>query len=787
MFEQVEKLSTGSANNFVAAAAAPSPNPDNNKKKIVIAIAVLILLLVLGAGFWWLWQFLKNKNDGPAQPDNVIASTTPRLDDFHLDGNGDSDVGNNNVAEMDAIEYLYFADFYPELDGSNREFKFADYNLPMNVKVQVANYYDLSRKLDISASLESLNNYGFAVIDNPWGKDTGNFYSLAAALDDKQIPLFISSDFISYYYQSVLKTAFKEVEEGVFYESLWDINRALYESARVRYESHLAAVGNTNDRVLEGERLETAFFAVALELLKPGAAQVDLENKFDSGKFTPQEQQKFSFTVPAYLTEDVLRELSLIRGAKESKKSPVLLYDRDYKSFAVPAEYNNNARLYNFYLTAAWLNSVFPLNYRDETCPECLLDQDDWRVNFIAACLIAQDFTNNQELKNEWARVYKVISFFKGLRDTWNYVDYRDNMKSLFGDDYNIITLFADENSDADNNMEALRQQLLQRVSSPLQGGHNLKTMTGFKNAGLQFLADFYWPNDFIFSSLRYPQVGVYQGGDKPGAGNVTACAVQKIYQRCQGSSQDILSFIYPSWQGETWLENSKYANYQEALGELSPLADEAMRSNLNNYWSSLALWRFYLNTPDEQLPAFLRSSVWRQQMTVSALGAWVDMQMPLDKLVLRSQSSQPVGLSSLVNVPDYAWVEPNLNFFDRLIAHNSMLLSMFEALGVNDRSSLAANNLRDAGQQLSALRAIAEKQARGEDLVADDTQLIRDFARMYSSSQTGDRVLSWQNVALKANIKETLAAPRLLIVAHPAAGQTVFAVSPVFNHKEGR
>lgn len=788
MFEQVSQKATDGANNFVSAAKQSSDKvPRGHKNKALGVILLIIAAVALVGGAWWAWQKFGSTPKDSIDNNQASSSEPARLDSVHLEGSEGEDINDKNEEKDNAVEYLYFSHFYEEPVSAIKDFKFPAYKTPMNVKVDVANYYDISRKFNLDKGLDSLNKNGFAVLDNPWPREADDFYSLAVMLDDKQVPLFISFDFISYYYQIVLKMAFKEIEEGVFYESLWDINMVLYEGARTRYESHLREIGNINDRILEGERLETAFFAVSLELLKPQMEQIDSENNLNSGKFTHQEQQKFSFTVPSYLSDDVLKELKMIRAAKEKGKSPVLLYDRDYKSFVVPQEYKNNARLQNFYLTAVWLNSVFPLNYRDETCPECLLDKDDWRINFTAASLISRDFAQNQELKSEWARVYKVISFFKGLRDDWNYVHYRDGLKNTFGEDFDITKLFAEENPEAESNMEKLRQNVLQRELVPMQGALSLKTMSGYKIAGLQFLADFYWPNNFIFGNLRYPEVGIYQGGEKIAPDNVTACFIQKKYQRCQGSSQDILSLIYPSWQGSLFLENSNYANYTEAMARLRPLAEEGMNQNMSNYWSSLFISRYYLNIPDSRLPSYLRSEDWRFRMSVSALGAWTDMQLPLDKMILRSQNNKEATLGAIVISSEYAWVEPNLDYLERLLAHNKMILGMFEAIGLSEKSSLAANNIKEAGRQLSWFKAIIEKQAQGESLSPDDNQFIREFVRAYVVEQNAEKTISWQNEALGASIKESLGVPRLLIVAHPVGDKIVFAVGPVFNQKESR
>lgn len=789
MFENQDGSKSDGANNFINPGQS---NQDNSyasakKKKVTLIIAISLGIIILAAVLWWVSSFLISKLKNNQEPiiDNNEETEQSGLD-VYLNPNESVVDDEENKDYLSGVEYLSFSDFYKINNDAERDINFKNYNLPINVKLDVANYYEVSRKINLDAYLDDLNEYGFAVLDNPWAKTAGDFYSLAETLDARQISLFISADFISYYYQSTLKASFKEIEETVFYESLWNISKNLYENSRKRYEVHLTESGNINDRVLEAERLATAYFAVALELLKPHADQIDENHRFSSGLFNEQDQKRFSFQVPAYLNDDVLRELALIDSAKDKQKSPVLLYDRDYKNFIVPSEYKDNARLNNFYLAAAWLNSTFPLNYRNNSCPDCLLDKDDWRINFIAASLIAHDFSISQDLKNEWARVYKSLSFFKGLRDAWNYIDYRDGFETLFTKEGDIKSLFAENNLQAEDNLEALRLKLLERQALPIQGAFDPNSIDGRRFAGLQFLADFYWPNDFILSKLRYPVVGSYEGNSLAKY-NITACSIQGSAQRCQGSSQDILKLIYPIWDSEYFQENSNYTNYSKAITEIRPLADEAIKSNINNYWASLYLWQNYLLNPEQKLPSYLQSNNWKNRMADSALASWVDMQLPMDKLSLRSQVSSVGNLSSGITTEDYALIEPNLEFFDRIIAHSQMIIGMFEALDINSRSNLAINYIKKAENELLALRTIAIKQSQGEDLNEADTQIIRDFAKMYSLEKTGEKSLVWNNNALNKKVRQNIGAPKILIIAHPVGDKIVFAAGPIFNHQESK
>lgn len=790
MFDEQSQNLESSANNFIDPAGNNQQDDEANskKKKIIIFIIVAFLLFVLIFLIWYFlpaFSFKKNNQNNPEDLELATSSDQIGLGAYLNPTDNVNESDNGLFDDLEGVEYVAFSDFY-NLEAVSQEINFNNYNLPINIKLDVANYYDISRKLDLESSLNSLNQSGFAVIDNPWIEEADNLYALANLLDERQIPLYISADFISYYYQSILKLAFKEIEENVFYESLWNINKALYEIARVRYESHLSEAGPVNDRVLEGERLATAFFAVSLELLKPDDNQIEANNRFSSGLFNEQERKKYEFVVPSYLNDDVLRELDLIDQAKLTQKSPVLLYDRDYKNFVVPTEYSDNARLNNFYLAATWLNSTFPLNYRDSNCPDCLLDKDDWRINFIAANFIAQDFSISQDLKNEWARVYKSLAFFKGLRDAWNYIDYQDSFITLFPEGAKVNEIFAENNEKAEDNFESLRQKLLERQSLPVQGAYNINAWDGRRYAGLQFLADFYWPNNFILSNLRYPYVGYYQGDDREiPANNVTACKLQGVYQRCQGSAQDILFLIDDTWRGQSFIENSNYSAYHEAISGLRPLVQEVMNNNINNYWSSLLLWQSYLKSFDEYLPSYLQTESWKTQMAASVVASWIDMQLPLDKIVLRTQINTSGTLSTGSTLLNYAWLEPNLEFYQRLLAHNEMIITMFQSLSIHERSSSAINYLKDAKIVLSNLQTIAAKQAQGESLNEADNQVIRDFAKMYSVEKSSDKNLIWTNEALKAKVRQKILAPKLLIMIHPINDQLVLSVGPVFNYQE--
>jgi hypothetical protein len=687
-----------------------------------------------------------------------------------------------------AIEYLSFNDFYVAPDNKI-ETKFADYQLPLNVKLDILNYYDISRKLNLDPGLDDLNNYGFTKIDNPWTKDAADFYALYAKLDEKQIPILITSDFITYYYQEILKKSFKDIEENVFYDNLWSINKDLYTTAKNRYETHLAAIGSVNDSILEGERLEMAYFAVVLELLKPAANQVaDKGTLNDKSKFVASEVDRFYFVPPPYLRDDVLSEVKLIRGAKGKAKSPIFLYDRDYnKDFGVPVDYRGNAKLNNFYLTTKWLNSVFPLNYRDKNCPNCLLDKEDWRLNLIAASYISQDMANLPELKNKWARIYKIMSFFKGLRNDLNYVNYRDSLVALFGADYKISELFGDQNQEALNNLEKLRAKLLTVDFPAIQGSYNKSDPIAKSFLGFKMLAEANSPNEYIFSNLVSPSVGNYSG-TTPLSNNITYCAVKNAYQRCNGIALDVINLVSPLVANPYFEENSNYTAYQSAADRLREELTKDALWRTTNYWATLSFIKAMLEVDRDKLPLVNQSDNWRQKSLETAAAAWINFQLPLENFSVL-QLFQGQGLSDFARWNENSYVEPNLNLVNELLANNQMLLKMFSALQLDREVNIVAQNLQASTNNLTALKKIIIKELSGEALTADDNQTITDFSKQLKidSVNIKDRRLTIRPANLKTNLREDLNQLKLLVLIHASGDSKVFSVGPVWNYLESQ
>ncbi|MFA5130920.1 MAG: DUF3160 domain-containing protein [Patescibacteria group bacterium] len=758
-------------------------------KKILLLGGLVLGVLVLGFGIWYGVSKYFTKKASPILTPVVVetASTSQgALPNLTMPGIASTTIATSTFSNI-AVEYLSFADFYKSPDNSIVT-KFSDYELPLNVKIDVLNYYDLSRKLSLDPVVGNLNTNGFAIIDNPWAKEAPDFYSIYTKLEERQIPFFISSDLILYYYQTTLKKVFKDIEENIFYDNLWNINKDLYNSAKNRYESRLASIGNINDSILEGERLEAAYFAVALELLKPANDQIAPKGTLDDkNKFVTTETERFYFVTPPYLKDDVLREVKLIREANENTKSPVMLYTRNYRDFVVPSDYRGNARLNNFYLTTKWLNSVFPLNYIDKNCPKCLLDKEDWRLGMIAASFISADFSDSPELKNEWARIYKVMSYFNPLREDLNYVFYRDALRSVFGEKYDIEELFGDKNPEAKNNLQKLQAKLNALEFSPFLGAIDKADPATNYRLGFKLLVEPYPPNDYILTHLTYPTVDAFLGTSTK-ANNLSACSLNNKTRRCNGIALDVINLIAPVTGNDYFSENTNYFNYSAESKNLVEKLNADSVWHTTNYWSTLAALSAYLNINQKSQPLFAQTLAWHEHSLNTALGAWVDMQLPLDKFSVMQQFKGQ-GFDDFSRFNDNSYVEPNLNLLNELMANDQMMQKMFSALQVNQEVVSVANALTAAYDNLNSLRSVVIKELSGEALAPEDNEIISNFAKQLTieGASGGTEEFTLKTAAARSGLKENLGRLQLMVVVHQSGANKVFSVGPIWNYSETR
>jgi hypothetical protein len=701
-------------------------------------------------------------------------------DDFG--GNGDGLRNGGDTSGLRAEE-MQFGSFYekPESYSATNTSRF---DLPINIKSDVLNYYDVSRKVDIENKIQELNDNGFSMLDAQYDSNTSDFFTMYRSLFDSQVPLFISSDFISYYYQNNLKETYKDIEKNVFYDSLWNINKQLYDISLAQYRNIYDKTGTINDPVLEGERLKTVFLAISLKLLKPKEDQINTNQNFtDENKFTAEESGAYYFDIPNDLKAEVEKEVSLIDGARGVAKSPVFLYEKDYAVFKVPDDYLSNAKLRNYYLAKKWMNSFFPLFYKSEECPECLLDYNDWLNNFAAASFLAEDLKNNQELKNQWALIYKFISFFEGLKSDLTYLHFNNAYTQAFPGGYSVQAIFSNDNQTRKENLADLQNIIIKNKFLPIEGGTQIHDK---KDMGMRLLQDNYWPSDYIFKQLTGTEISSTESGSKT---KYTACSggENNPAYRCVGFSGDILSLMSVFPENEKYYqENIDYLNYKERIAGLQDQLGRFDKFNWNSnmYWMNFDLYSGYSAWSKENLGLIYRNSRWMdKKMVNSILGSWVNVGLPSDKWE-NYQDAKAGNLSFSAGCDLLSFIEPSVQFYSDLIKRNNMLLKAIEVLRVGSNINAASIAINEMNKNLNFVKSIAEIELNGGGLNEEGCQTMKEFVSGTKVKRAGIKELVIKQA--QKGLKENISGVKLLAYIYSTKfGEKIMVVGPVFNFKE--
>ncbi len=718
-------------------------------------------------------------------------------DDSHKDFGFPSfpDSGGNQdyfkyLSGLDASQ-LMFAHFYeePKID-INTELE--TYSLPINIKVDAANYYDVSRKMNLEPFINDFNKNGFAVMPNQFKSSANDFFAVYSFLDKKEIPKLLTTDFLFYYYQNKLKEVYKDIKTEAFYPNIWNVFNSLFEVASKRYLQKYNDVGMENDNILEGARLESAFLAVVLELLKPEPGQINKQPGLkQENMFTPEGAREYDFVLPEYLKDDVKKEVKLIKSAGKINRSPVFRYPINYKKYRIPAGYRNNAKLRNFYLALKWLNTVFPLYYRTEDCPDCLLDRSDWTVNMAAAGFLSKDMASNQQIKNEWAVIYKFISFFSGLRQDLTYIDYDRVLSELYGKNYNIENVL---NRDQFVGVEILElQKKLSEISfSAIEG--MLDRQNG-KNPqiGLRILQLPYWPNNYIFKYLSGKDFDYLNEYNGPKARNITSCSknnYQKTTYRCNAIAMDVINLISPINNNPYFSVNTDYANYRNKSGELKNIFDNFTSFTWNNniYWASLDIIKrvFLINV--NSYPVYMRGKNWQKEKTMNtALGAWVNIHLPMDKIV-GNFSKSANGLGSVNNCDENNYLEINPYLVAEMQAKSKMLKQMLEVLNVSDQTNQISIELDDLNNLLENILTINKKILQGKILDYTDCEYMQTLTNNYRAAVKAEKSFSVSPGGEgRRGTNESIRGVKLLGVIYQKKRKKIIAIGPIFNYHEGR
>lgn len=759
-----------------------------DKKILYITAAIIAGLILIGSAAGILFFLNSQNNDAPADTQTNTNADSGRLP--NLPANEDTINNRQLNAEEQLKKDREFISSFWQPQEINFTADNESYSLPLaEIKLDITNYRDFSRRIDIENALDELSQDGFVVLDDPFNNKTADWETSYQLIRDAGVPIFVSSDSVLGLYQNTMHVVYKEIEQEIFYPSLWDLLKELHEQVQQRYNLRFARFGIESDLITEANRLELAYLTVALELLKPESSQVRETISVESNFFSTSEYQRYQFSVPEYLEEEVQREIQNIIARRPEARSAIFLYDKNYEDFAIPPQYNTSEKLKNYYLAITWLNqSLFPLWSTNNNCPECYLDKNDHQINFVSTLLLSNDLAKDQELKNKWANIYKSISFFRGLETNLTYLDYQRAMTEEYGDNFIIEEVFNDEPPVIEEKIANLQNRISgYQFPASLGGARENK-----KEIGLRLLRNYHLLEDKVFEVMTHPQTGKYLHEETKEAQSLfSACFTREegIF-RCTATSLDLFNLL-DSQEALSILENSNNAEYQNYDQNIQNFKDEIKTFDQNTWHdnaymamlSSLQL----IDSSKDGMPSFMLTEAWSKKSLNTALAAWTDFHKEINFQRTSLQETNNLG-----GYFPYGYVEPQIRLYAELLANVNMILDGFTGLDIISENSKSYERLDNLKLTLEKISEISKRELQGEELLSSDYNFINSFNKQIRSF-IGD--ITKKNLANDFSFRINFENPNgitqyinglnYIVVIYPNNDEMFFALGPVFDYQE--
>ncbi|NTW14342.1 MAG: DUF3160 domain-containing protein [Candidatus Moranbacteria bacterium] len=521
--------------------------------------------------------------------------------------------------------------------------------------------------------------------------------------------VFVTSDFLLHVYHRLLDKEFKYIEQTEFYPRLKKITGAMFTASLQAYN------GATDPGEKDSYRRLVTYFAVPSAILDSATSYSEgatfIDDGSDSKESVLANLEKMKGVLPAEAYDTAKGEVELIMGADQVQDSPLfgkylkqagITFPEDYTQYGPRSHYGENPVLRSYWRTMMWYG----------------------RQNFIArspeltrdAMNVVLFMSHSDQMKN-WEDIYAATSFFVGESDDLGLGEYgkvmTENRDIPIGE-----RLVAKLQQDID----ALPNPKI--MSSVAIGGQvsdtskeDLQKMT----KGFRFMGQRFTPDAFIFSSLT-------QGDEKPDPktgqslpSSPTALEVASILGN-GAADKPLNDWISANAPDSKNVLSDRMSALKSYFGGLS---QDAWTQNI--YWG----WLYTLRSLSQQgtdlagYPNFMKGDAWGKKNLQCTLGSWTELKH--DTLLYSKQSYAEMGggggEGEIPPVPK-GYVEPNVEFFDRIIPLVRMTASGLQERGLLDQEFQGRNEKLITS--LEFFRRIAISEVNNQTISDDDFETLR-------------------------------------------------------------
>jgi hypothetical protein len=649
-----------------------------------------------------------------------------------------------------------------------------------------------------AAALAMLAKHGFVVTPAPWPMD--EIHTIYQQLSGAA-PVFVTADTALHLYHLVFDSLLMSIEQHHLIGMLTGMAGAL------RAKALETATGD--GPVAAAALDDLAVFDVIRRLLDP------------------------SSEVDSRVSSRVTAEIELIDGRAGFARSPVFGYDEDYSQYVPRGHYTRSEDLKRYFRAMMWVGRMGFLLKASGDPGDGLVDGDRARHFARMAALLSRWLfeaeVEGAPAAETWQRIYSVTAFFAGFSDDLTPVEVRPVVDDLFRAAEGLQALADAGRTDLLRaRMAALRSPAINsgtaaaaNVERIIRNGDPRELLEATaRTTGVRIMGQRYTPDADLMGRLAAPAVGAPLAPRDP----LPFTFVDTRFGPTRGFSRglDVMALLGSS-RARPILEalgDAQYVGYAEAFEgarEVFPPTDSPVWHG-TLYWAWLGVLRDYVTPRATPTQAFETGEAWGDRTTTAALASWAQLRHDTI-LYVKQPYAEGAGCAAPGDPPPppEGFVEPNPEFFARLIALNEMTRN-----GLRDMRllpELADTLLGRFGEVLARLRDLAVKEIEDRAIDRSDNDfllafgdtcagLVQGIARLtlarataapdrhaegpaYHEADTKTTLVAdvMTNVDASEVLEEGTGYVEVITVAFraPGLGTTVLAAGPVLSYYEFR
>jgi hypothetical protein len=624
-----------------------------------------------------------------------------------------------------------------------------------------ANNFFIAANYDKFYSADANNE--FANRNDDWTglyKTMGGSYNVWERQPENSV--FISTDFLTHVYHKLIDEEFAYIEEVNFYPALKDLSQSMLKSSAKAY-----ALAEDTKQKESYERL-SAYYLVTSAILENATKDYDNFKKNNFITDTKSDTKTAVLTLAGTLAKSnnvsdvakniAVQEIGLIFEAKGLVSSPLMgkfqpgMFE-DYTQFTPRSHYAKNVILRNYFRAMMFYG----------------------RMNFLlSSSELTRDASNISLLLSEtdlkkWESIYQPTSFFVGQSDDLSIYEFNQAIEKTgftsSDESDQIITKLQDELKTYKN------PQIMSSAIMSVDVLDTSKEELQNSTKGFRFMGQRFTPDAFIFSTLT-------QGDETPDLKTgqklpSTPTALMVSTLMASKTSGDLLN---------TWIKNNAPNSGKVIADRMATLQDYFDKTTekqwtQNIYWSWLyTIKSLFKDTNVKGYPVFMKSADWNKKSLQSYLGSWTELKH--DTLLYAKQSYAELGAGgpeeSPANPVAKGYVEPNIDFFDRLISLVNLTNDGLKEFDILPSNLESRNNTFKETLQFYRTMAVAELENKK---ISDD-----DFEKLRLSAGNLDNILQAPDSELKL---ESNARSALIADVHTDVkqGQILYEADGVPNY----